>query len=97
MFEGLKELLDEMILNKTFFLIPDSFDEGYTRVTLYEKGEGTDRINVNDLIIQRLVEKSVVRLPSFEVIYLVFSFFRRYFIVINLGKCCRGWKCISHS
>lgn len=72
-FEGLKELLDEMILNKTFFLIPDSL-EGYTRVTLYEKGEGADRISVNDLIIQRLVEKSIVRLPSFEVIYLVFSF-----------------------
>lgn len=69
-FDGLKELLDEMILNKTFFLVPDSLEDGYARVTLYEKGEGSDRININEIIIQRLLEKSVNRLPSFEVNYI---------------------------
>lgn len=55
-----------MILNKTFFLVPDSLEDGYARVTLYE---GSDRINVNEIIIQRLLEKSIIRLPSFEVNY----------------------------
>lgn len=68
-FDGLKELMDEMVLNKTFFLKPDSFEEGYTRVTLYEKGNGSERINVNEMIIKRLLEKSIARLPSFEVKY----------------------------
>lgn len=63
-----------MILNKTFFLLLNSFEDGYARVTLYEKGEGSDRINVNELIIQRLLEKSINRLPSFEVNYLVLNF-----------------------
>lgn len=66
-FDGLKELLDEMILNKTFFLLPDSLEEGYARVSLYEKGKESDRINVNELIIQRLLEKSIAKLPSIEV------------------------------
>jgi hypothetical protein len=66
-FEGLKLILDEIILNKTFFLIPDSLED-VPRVTLYEKGEGSsDRVNVNNLIIQKFLAKSVARLPSFEV------------------------------
>lgn len=68
-FDGLKELLDEMILNKTFFLVPDSIEDGYFRVTLYEKNEISDRINVNDMIIQRFLEKTVAKLPSFNVGY----------------------------
>lgn len=60
-FDGLKELLDEMILNKTFFLVPDSIGN-YPRVTLYEKGG----INVNDMIIQRFLEKTSTKLPLFE-------------------------------
>ncbi|XP_025412792.1 tudor domain-containing protein 7-like isoform X2 [Sipha flava] len=65
-FEGLKLILDEIILNKTFFLIPDSLED-VPRVTLYEKGEGSsDRVNVNNLIIQKFLAKSVARLPSFE-------------------------------
>jgi len=63
-----------MILNKTFFLILNSFEKGYARITLYEKGEGSDRINVNELIIQRLLEKSINRLPSFEVNYFNIKF-----------------------
>ncbi|XP_060876676.1 uncharacterized protein LOC132949690 isoform X1 [Metopolophium dirhodum] len=61
-FDGLKELLDEMILNKTFFIVPDSLEEGCARVTLYEKG----RVNVNDMIIQRFLEKTSTKLPLFE-------------------------------
>ncbi|KAL5233145.1 hypothetical protein ACI65C_000555 [Semiaphis heraclei] len=61
-FDGLKELLDEMILNKTFFVVPDSLEEGYARVTLYEKG----RVNVNDMIIKRFLEKTSTKLPLFE-------------------------------
>ncbi|XP_016658330.1 uncharacterized protein LOC100161737 [Acyrthosiphon pisum] len=61
-FDGLKELLDEMILNKTFFVVPDSLEEGCARVTLYEKG----RVNVNDMIIQRFLEKTCTKLPLFE-------------------------------
>lgn len=68
-FDCLKIILDEMILNKTFFLIPDSLEEGIAMVTLYEKGEGSDRINVNHLIIQKFINKSIARLPPFEVIY----------------------------
>ncbi|XP_025206964.1 tudor domain-containing protein 7B isoform X2 [Melanaphis sacchari] len=60
-FDGLKELLDEMILNKTFFLKPDSIGNS-PRITLYEKGG----INVNDMIIQRFVEKTSTKLPLFE-------------------------------
>jgi len=52
-----------MILNKTFFLVPDSLEEGCARVTLYEKG----RVNVNDMIIQRFLEKTTTKLPLFEV------------------------------
>lgn len=66
-FDGLKELLDEMILNKTFFLIPDSINDGYARVTLYEKNKMSERVNVNDMIIERFLEKTVAKLPSFEV------------------------------
>lgn len=58
-----------MILNKTFFLIPDSFEDGISRVTLYEKGEGSDKVNVNNLIIQAFITKSIARLPLFEVDY----------------------------
>ncbi|XP_022167500.1 tudor domain-containing protein 7-like isoform X3 [Myzus persicae] len=61
-FDGLKELLDEMILNKTFFVVPDSLEEGCARVTLYEKG----RVNVNDMIIQRFLERTTTKLPLFE-------------------------------
>jgi len=68
-FDGLKELLDEMILNKTFFLIPDSLENGCSRITLYEKNEMSDKVNVNDMIIQRFLEKTVAKLPSFEVNY----------------------------
>lgn len=68
-FDGLKVILDEIILNKTFFLIPDSLEDGIARVTLFEKGEGSDRVNVNNLIIQKFLAKSVARLPSFEVNY----------------------------
>ncbi|VVC37988.1 OST-HTH/LOTUS domain,Tudor domain [Cinara cedri] len=64
-FDGLRELLNEMILNKTFFVVPDSLEDG-ARVTLYEKGETCDRINVNNMIIQRFLEKTIVKLPSFE-------------------------------
>lgn len=58
-----------MILNKTFFLLPDTIEEGYLpRVTLYEKKSGvSNRVNVNDLIVQRFLEKTIPRLPSFEV------------------------------
>lgn len=66
-FEGLKELLDEIILNKTFFLVPDTFEDGYARITLYEKGEVSNRLNVNDMIIKRFLEKTIAKLPSFEV------------------------------
>lgn len=52
-----------MILNKTFFVVPDSLEEGYARVTLYEKG----RVNVNDMIIKRFLEKTSTKLPLFEV------------------------------
>lgn len=52
-----------MILNKTFFIVPDSLEEGCARVTLYEKG----RVNVNDMIIQRFLEKTTTKLPLFEV------------------------------
>uniref|UniRef100_A0A2S2PIN6 Tudor domain-containing protein 7 n=1 Tax=Schizaphis graminum TaxID=13262 RepID=A0A2S2PIN6_SCHGA len=60
-FDGLKELLDEMILNKTFFLVPDSI-ENYPKITLYEKGG----INVNNMIIERFLEKTSTKLPLFE-------------------------------
>lgn len=53
-----------MILNKTFFVVPDSLEEGCARVTLYEKG----RVNVNDMIIQRFLERTTTKLPLFEVI-----------------------------
>lgn len=69
-FYGLKELLDEIILNKTFFLIPDSLEDGYARVTLYEKGDISDRVNVNDMIIDRFLQKTIAKLPSFEVNYI---------------------------
>jgi len=52
-----------MILNKTFFIVPDSLEGGCARVTLYEKG----RVNVNDMIIQRFLEKTTTKLPLFEV------------------------------
>lgn len=72
-FYGLKELLDEMILDKTFFLLPNSLEEGYVpTITLYEKSGISDRVNVNDLIIQRFLEKTIPRLPSFEVKYFIF-------------------------
>jgi len=72
-FDGLKELLDEMILNKTFFLVPDSIGN-YPRVTLYEKGG----INVNDMIIQRFLEKTSTKLPLFEVNNLIWAYFVHY-------------------
>lgn len=56
-----------MILNKTFFVVPDSLEEGYTKVTLYEKG----RVNVNDMIVQRFLEKTYTKLPLFEVNYII--------------------------
>lgn len=68
-FYDLKELLDEMILNKTFFLLPNTLEEGYLpRVTLYEKKSGeSNRVNINDLLVQRFLEKTIPRLPTFEV------------------------------
>lgn len=60
--------MDEIILNKTFFLIPDSLED-VNYVTLYEK-KGADRININELIAQKFLEKTIARLPSFEVIYI---------------------------
>lgn len=64
----MKELLDEMILNKTFFLVPDRLDEEGARVTLYEKGlSDSDRVNVNEKIMHSFLEKTLTRLPSFEV------------------------------
>lgn len=80
-FDSLKLLLDEMILNKTFFLIPDSIEHGYaTRITLFEKNEISERVNVNDMIIQRFLEKTVVKLPAFEVINIsTYQFFQYYY------------------
>lgn len=60
-----------MILNKTFFAIPDSLED-CPRITLYEKGESSDRINVNDMIMKQFLKKTVVRLPHFEVKILVY-------------------------
>lgn len=86
-FDSLKVLLDEMILNKTFFLIPDSIENGYaTRITLFEKNGLSDRVNVNDMIIQRFLEKSVVKLPSFEVNNLfVYKLFALLLLSMILG------------
>lgn len=81
-FYGLKELLDEIILNKTFFLIPDSFEDGYARVTLYEKGDVCNRINVNDMIIDRFLQKTIAKLPSFEVNYI--NILLSAIIIINI-------------
>lgn len=68
-----------MILTKTFFAIPDSLEDG-TRITLYEKGEkASDRINVNDKIIQRFLEKTIVKLPSFEVNNINILFYSHYY------------------
>lgn len=58
-----------MILNKTFFLVPDRLDEDGARVTLYEKGglSGSDRVNVNEKIMHSFLQRTLARLPSFEV------------------------------
>ncbi|XP_050522077.1 uncharacterized protein LOC126894827 [Daktulosphaira vitifoliae] len=66
-FIGLKEILDEMLLNKSFILIPDNLedDPNLPTVTLYEK-KGNEFTNVNELIITKFLTKTVTKLPSFE-------------------------------
>lgn len=76
-FDSLKVLLDEMILNKTFFLVPDLIEHGYaTRITLFEK----NGLSVNNMIIQRFLEKSVAKLPLIKVNNLfVYKLFHYYY------------------
>lgn len=70
-FIGLKEILDEMLLNKSFVLIPDDLeDPNLPVVTLYEK-KGNEFININDLIITKFLVKTTTKLPSFEVNFCV--------------------------
>ncbi|VVC36913.1 Tudor domain [Cinara cedri] len=64
-FDGLQEILNEMILNKTFFVVPDSLED-CARVTLYEQRKTCYRINVNTMIKQQLIETTIIKLPSFE-------------------------------
>ncbi|XP_050440496.1 uncharacterized protein LOC126845703 isoform X2 [Adelges cooleyi] len=64
-FFGLKDILDEVLLNKKFVLVPDNLeDPTLPTVTLYETTD--DMTNVNDLIVQKFIEKSITKLPLFE-------------------------------
>lgn len=67
-FHSLKKLLDEIILNKTFSIIFDSKKNGCgTRITLFEENGLSNKVNINEIIIQQILEKSVIGLPAFEV------------------------------
>lgn len=67
-FDTLKELIDEMILNKTFLLVPDLLEGERIKVTLYEKIGLSGKKNVNDMIVERFLDVSTPKISSFKVI-----------------------------